>query len=293
MGFTEDEHQPLLLPITLSVAIHLLVLLIFITLPARMPESPQPTIVEVIPLSPEDREIVSAVPRIADIDEPLVQKKPEKARFVGLYNSSTEKETVAKKPGKGGGSGSDGKKVSSGSEAKNKKGTGVKKGDAVSKEKMFNFNENLFAMREPTSTSRTPDPSGGTVSIGGGGGGDFFPDITIGEYTYLNVLRYPEVSYFVRLKRVFRTTFNPIPSLRNYFSMNQVARGSVEVVMGMSVDKAGSLSELFVLRTSGIPDYDREAMRTVRASAPFSTPPAKFLAKDGVLRMMWTFTVYL
>jgi TonB family protein len=67
----------------------------------------------------------------------------------------------------------------------------------------------------------------------------------------------------------------------------------VDVVLGVSVDRAGALAETFVFKSSGIPTYDEEALRTVRASAPFSSPPEKFLENDGVLRMSWTFTVYL
>jgi len=72
-----------------------------------------------------------------------------------------------------------------------------------------------------------------------------------------------------------------------------VTRGSVDVVLGVSVNKGGELAELFVFRSSGIPAYDEEALRTVRASSPFASPPDKFLAKDGLLRMSWTFSVYL
>ncbi|MFH1829955.1 MAG: energy transducer TonB [Pseudomonadota bacterium] len=101
------------------------------------------------------------------------------------------------------------------------------------------------------------------------------------------------MEYFVRLKRAFKIAFNPIPALRNHFSYNRVTRGSVDVVLGVSVNRLGDLSELFVFRSSGIDEYDREALRTVRSSAPFSTPPEKFIDDDGLLRMSWTFTVYL
>ena len=67
----------------------------------------------------------------------------------------------------------------------------------------------------------------------------------------------------------------------------------VDVVLGVSVDGTGNLRELFVFRSSSISSYDREAMRTVRSSSPFSTPPDKFMDDDGLLRMSWTFTVYM
>ena len=88
-------------------------------------------------------------------------------------------------------------------------------------------------------------------------------------------------------------TFNPAPVLRGHFLNNRVTQGSVEVALAVSVNKTGKLSELFILKSSGIYSYDQEAMRTVRASAPFASPPDKFLEDDGLLRMSWTFTVYL
>jgi len=72
-----------------------------------------------------------------------------------------------------------------------------------------------------------------------------------------------------------------------------VARGAISCVLAVSVDRTGHLDELFVLRSSGHGNYDEEALRTVRASSPFASPPEKFLEKDGMLRMSWTFIVYI
>jgi len=294
MIYLEEEKQSLLLPIGLSLAIHALLLLTAIVIPASLPAPAKETVIEVWPTTPEQIDATQkGALRIADIDKPEVENRPDKAKFAGMYDSSVKEETVSRsQKGKGGGKtgGETGKKA--------KKQTGQKKRIAsigASKDKLFNVDNNLFAMREPVKKEHEASSSPGKVSIGDGGGssGDYFPDVKVGEYTYLNVLRYPDISYFVRLKRVFRTTFDPGPPLRAYFSTNQIARGSIEVVLGVSVDESGHLNELFVLRGSSIPAYDHEAMRTVRASAPFSAPPKKFLASDGQLRMMWTFTVYL
>ena len=122
---------------------------------------------------------------------------------------------------------------------------------------------------------------------------DFYPDYKKGSRTYLNVLRHPDIQYFVLLKRVFKTTFDPIGALRAAFTNNQITRGSVETVLGVTLDAKGNLAELFVFKSSGISEYDQETLRTIRASAPFSTPPQKLLDAEGVIRMSWTFTVYL
>jgi TonB family protein len=293
MFIHEEEKPSLLIPISISLIIHALMVMTAVMLPAELPTKPKETIIEVWPTPQEMDKVQQKMPlRIADIDPPAVQKRPKKAKFVGLYDSSVDEETVsASRKGKGGGKGT-GKGTGKGKGRRQAKKPQAKKS---SRDKLYGFDENLFAMREPIAkeqpTRRSPTDVG-RISIGGSSG-DFFPDVKVGQHTYLNVLRYPEISYFVRLKRVFRMTFDPGPPLRSYFSTNRVARGSVEVVLAVGVNETGKLSELFVLRGSGISSYDREAMRTIRASSPFSAPPEKFLAADGQLRMMWTFTVYL
>ena len=121
---------------------------------------------------------------------------------------------------------------------------------------------------------------------------DFFPHVKIGDKTYLNANALPDVQYFTRLKRVFRLRFNPSPPLRSYFAQNRVVAGKVNVTMAMEVTASGQLKRIFVMKSSGIPGYDNEAVRTVQQSAPFSAPPKK-LMKDGLLRMTWHFTTYL
>jgi TonB family protein len=306
MNFQDEEHPSLLWPVGISVLLHIVLLLLLIKVPAYMPDKEQPVFIEAWPTTPAEVDEMLAQDkdkmRIADIAEPAVQERPKSAKFLGMYDSSVPKETVG--DGKVGPEGTRAKGLpettkerQAKAEPKNKEKT---KSDLRSKDKLYNFDDKMFAMNDPsppedkpTTTSTPSEPSRGSVSIGDSNSGDFFPDIRRGNHTYLNVLRYPGVSYFVRMKRAFRTTFDPISALRSYFSSNQVARGSVDVVLAVSVNEQGNLAELFVLRSSGIPSYDQEALRTVRASSPFARPPEKFLADDGALRMMWTFSVYL
>ncbi len=122
---------------------------------------------------------------------------------------------------------------------------------------------------------------------------DFMPSVKIGDKTYLNAFAFPDVQYFTRLKRVFRMRFNPREPLVSHFRYNRVVVGKVNVTMGMEVTSSGELAKVFVIQSSGIPGYDREALRTIRQSAPFTAPPEKIRGKDGMLRMTWHFTTYL
>lgn len=270
-----EDRQPIWPFLMLSLVLHALVIAYLLPRAFSVTEFAEKTI-EIIPIDeiPDLKTL-----RVADIEKPKVEKRPKKAKFVGMYDSAVKDETVGvlNKPGKRR-QASKARKANDG-----KKDKRVRK--PASRDKLFAFDRSLFEKR-PAAPEQKPSPSGGALD-------DFYPDFKRGARTYLNVLRHPGVEYFVRLKRAFKIAFNPGPSLRNHFSLNQVARGSVDVVLGVSVDGSGNLSELFVFRGSGIESYDREALRTVRSSAPFSSPPGKFLEDDGLLRMSWTFTVYL
>lgn len=222
--------------------------------------------------------------RIADIAEPPAQKRPKSASFLGLYDSTVPEEQVGISRDRGAAGGPRIKARIGGPTAKQAAKPPAR---LQAKDRIFAFNHGLFDDKE----RGVPQEQGGDGRPSGMD--DFYPDFRRGANTYLNVLRYPGVEYFVRMKRAFKIAFNPEPSLRDYFTRNLVTRGSIDVVLGVSVNREGNLSELFVFRSSGIHAYDQEALRTVRASAPFSTPPEKFLADDGLLRMSWTFSVYL
>ena len=193
---------------------------------------------------------------VVDIEPPAREERPEEAQFLGLYDSRTKEQKVAVTPL---------------SPPKSEK-------QRVREDK----STDLAAVQRPMdlgSENLIPE--------------DYYPDFRHGQHTYLNVLRFPDIQYFVRLKRAFKLTFNPLSPLREAYFHNRIARGKIETVLGLSIDAQGNLAELFVFRESGLETYDQEALRTIRASAPFSAPPAKLLDKEGMLRMSWTFTVYL
>lgn len=282
MHIHEDERPSLLPYFIASLLIHVL-LVAFI--PSRT-ESPswKEKMVEVFPVMEK-----TAPFAIADIDKPAVERRPEKARFTGMYDSSVAQETVAisrRQKTEGGRQGAEGRRQEA--EKRKQEGKDAERMTVGKKRSLYDIDRKLFASKAPDMGEKKGFEIGGSAALQ-----DYYPDYKIGGHTYLNVLKYPDVEYFVRMKRQFKMTFDPGPPLRSYFSANRVTRGSVEVVMAVSVDNDGNLKELFVLNASGIPNYDNEALRTIRASAPFASPPDRFLEDDGMLRMSWTFTVYL
>lgn len=215
--------------------------------------------------------------QLADIPKPANEEKPDKAKFLGMYNQKTQEETVA---------------VQNREIVRSPDGEMAGSEDRKIVRSLDSKIAGLEEMREPAEKKERNEVVRGSPGRGEGGmPEDFYPDYKYGEHTYLNVLRYPDVEYFVRLKRMFKMTWNPTPVLQR--ELTSVSRGSVSVVMAVSVDKTGNLTELFVLKSSGLAGYDNEALRAIRASSPFSSPPEKFLKNDGKLRMSWTFIVYL
>ncbi len=277
-----EEKPELLSFVLLSFLIHFIIIALVSRMVTTTHFDETPVEVFTVP----DEASPAGKMRLADIAKPKTEKKPERSRFLGQYDSSVEHETTSTEKG-----------VEGSGEQKIARRTVVGGGRSATRElqrkkpsteRIFAFNKSLFDDRRDQ--PREPDEKGGG---GGGSLDDFYPDITRGGKTYLNVLRYPGIDYFVRLKHAFKTAFNPEPSLREHFRMTQVTHGSIDVVLGVGVGRSGELAELFVYRSSGIKGYDEEALRTVRASAPFATPPEKFLSADGQLRMSWTFSTYL
>lgn len=249
----------------LSLLLHLL---LFFGMPWSLPPREEGRDLEVL--------IKNNLPnRIADILEPPVQEKPKKPDFLGVYDSSVEEETVAPTPAqpsrasKGGGEESRDRAEPGSRSAGPRLGSRrTEDSDQAEGDESAENNPELDAFPE-----------------------DYFPDYKVGPHTYLNTLRFPKIGYFVRLKKIFRTTFDPIPALRQ--QAYQISKGQVEVILGVTVAPDGRLDDLILISSSGLPLYDEEALRTIRASAPFAAPPKELLDASGKLRMSWTFTVYL
>lgn len=247
---------------------------------------------------PVEVELLNKHPyQIADIAPPAHEEKPKDAKFLGLYDSTVKEEKVATSPLHAGGSSKSVSKKKNQPEEKTTKNTEKdtkKKSNIADGEGL-----EIATKKSPKVAMKTPEKKSET---GGGQEEDlfegampeeYFPNYKVGDHTYLNVLKFPKVSYFVRMKKIFKTTFNPMQAIRSAMMNNQVSKGQVEVVMAVTVDRSGRLDDLKVIRSSGITEYDREALRTIRDSSPFASPPKEFLDNSSMLRMAWTFTVYL
>lgn len=112
-------------------------------------------------------------------------------------------------------------------------------------------------------------------------------------HEYLNVINYPDEEYFRSLKRRFKSGWDPKAALKQDLKRSSEKPGDISAVIGIGIDAKGKLAESFFLRRSGFPKYDQEAMSVVRAGGKYPVPPNALLDEDGLLRMAWTFTVFM
>jgi TonB family protein len=302
--------------LALSLLLHLLLIVVVYKVPIfrSLPPSAPPS-EEVVFVRPED--VITAPPQgleLADLAKPKLEKIPEKARFASPYNSTVKEETVARKIPKNARpdvqvSEEPEKRVTK--EKPSKEQQVAKAGESPTKPEEPSLSDlqvktsdykdlaKEFGSKTGKKDEKEPGPELASLPrFNEGGPGDrfvhdFMPSVKIGDKTYLNAFAMPNVQYFTQLKRIFRLSFSPERPLISYFHYNRVVVGSVNVIMAMEVSRSGNLTKLFVVKSSGIPGYDEEALRTVRASSPFAAPPAAILSTDGVLRMTWHFTTYL
>ncbi len=310
----------------ISILFHGLLVLFFYVVPkyAKTPEVPKETqVLWVDPQLPKNFDI-------ADIERPPVEKRPTKAKFVGQYDSSPPEEIVARpkpkpkimkenpfssvEPEKVASKSAKSQEAQKASEEKIEKKV-VKKenpsktpkaveGEAATQAPVKDFSD--FSLKpedvKPPSSHSSPKDfsfksSGSGLSLGRPTSPDLFahdyyPDYKIGGKTYLNVMKLQDVSYFVRMKRILKMRWNPVPPIERYMMSNRLTAGKVECVVGLSLDSTGNIAEMFMIRSSGLGAYDQEAVQTIRDSSPFAAPPSDYV-KDGRLNMSWTFTVYL
>lgn len=244
---------------------------------------------------------------IADIDQPKKQEKPEKASVQSQYNVKVKEETVAKKF-----SSKESVARQSARKKEQKKSSSSVTKSKPQKNKNPSQNQPVFSqqIKQPQSLQdqllalQNQQKQEEMASLKkfetntklpetnlSGSRGDYYPDYKVGNRTYLNALANPYVGYYVELKRKFKMAWNPFPALRR--QLDQISRGKITVVWGVSVDASGKIKDLVLIRGSGLSGYDQEARRTITVSAPFRRPPQHLLKEDGMLHMAWTFVVYL
>ncbi|MBI2068289.1 MAG: TonB family protein [Deltaproteobacteria bacterium] len=255
-----EENQDRRITIAFLASLFLHLLIAFLLIPSAFLEKKRS----------EELEVVLQAVDIADIERPEREERPKKARFLGLYDSSVEKEEVAVKPYLPPSQ----RRILTGSDGRDLKeeGEGAR-----------------YAALPSEKRPLQPEEGEDLVSVLPE---EFFPDVRLGEKTYLNVYRYPKISYFVRLKKIFRLTWNPEPIIMRHLFEGSLMASTIQATVAFEIDRQGNLRRLFLYQSSGSPSYDEECLRVIQASAPFAVPPKHLLNEKGVLALNVPFTVF-
>lgn len=243
--------------------------------------------------------------QIVDIPAPAVEEVPDDARFLSRYDTRVEKEQRSRHrgrpkatgpggdPGAPGGARADDVPAAEGvmlpgpeaDDARGAGGEGPDRGRTGEKPRV-----DLAALgRMMAPTLGAGRGLGGRLGRGGGGGldGPSGSDDALlgvedeGETTLVNSRSFRYWDFFQRVKEGVRGTWDPGPVYRGRDPTGK-AYGAQDrlTVVSVVLDAQGGVQRLEVVRESGLPFLDQEAIRAFRAAGPFPNPPAG-LADDA------------
>lgn len=126
--------------------------------------------------------------------------------------------------------------------------------------------------------------------IAGGPSNDALHDLEEGEQTALNTIGFKHATFFNRFKRAVSGQWNPD---RAYLSRDpdgtMFGAGRYTTAIGVVLDGSGAIKELRMLQQSGLVFLDQEAVRALRAAAPFPNPPSALVSPQGEVKFVFGF----
>jgi TonB family protein len=107
--------------------------------------------------------------------------------------------------------------------------------------------------------------------------------IAEGAGTYLNTRRYRYASYFARIQRAIEQRWDPERAYALHDPNHALHAYRVRVTtLRFVLDGEGHVKQVDVLKSSGVDFLDAEAVRAVRAAAPFPNPPPALAAEGDI-----------
>lgn len=118
----------------------------------------------------------------------------------------------------------------------------------------------------------------------GGGSVDHLADVEEGDETALNTRQWVHASFFNRMKRRVRQTWDPVSVWRQNDPTGAVYGLRTRVTrVRVSLTPTGALARVIVVAPSGVELLDDEAVRAFQAAAPFPHPPGALVGDDGLI----------
>jgi TonB family protein len=146
--------------------------------------------------------------------------------------------------------------------------------------------------------SKRPDLSLGDdalARLAGGPNMDGYGEAEEGEVTALNTREFKYATFFNQVRREIGADWYPRvrasvrerdPEFKHFFYKERT------VVVGVTLDRAGHVTDLSVLQSSNVDFFDRVAMTSVRQAQPFPNPPAGLFGAEQTTRVPFVFTLY-
>ena len=126
--------------------------------------------------------------------------------------------------------------------------------------------------------------------IAGAPANDHLDGIDEGEATYLNTREWKYASFFNRVKQSVGEHWDPGTAMRRRDPSGEMyGWRDRRTILAVTLDKAGSVSDLAVEKSSGVDFLDDEAMQAFKRSQPFPNPPSGLLDQEGQIKFSFGF----
>lgn len=118
-------------------------------------------------------------------------------------------------------------------------------------------------------------------------------DVEYGEGTFLNTREWKFAGYFNRMREALSGYWDPVTPLRARDSTGErFLYKDRTTVLSVTLDARGSLSDVHVLRSSGLDFLDRTAVEAMQKAQPFLNPPKDLPDSQGLIRFNFAFILY-
>jgi TonB family protein len=145
--------------------------------------------------------------------------------------------------------------------------------------------EELVRVNPELISSLLPSAQGG-----GGGSIDYLNGVEEGDRTLLNRKRTSYASFFERVQVAIKNNWEPASLYRRRDPTGRVY-GTIDrvTILQVALNSDGTLASLTVKQPSGLDFLDEEAVRAVRAAAPFPNPPEGLKDLNGHIQFSFGF----
>ena len=314
MSREDEADDRTLIAFIVSICLHVALVLLLLWLPAREPPPPETKSTVALRLVDRKPKASLADPRapgeVIDLPRPAVEEVPDKARFLSRYNTKTDRERRAKRKVAE-------KRAPAQAAPEPPPAPGVEPqpgdraaGSAGGPGPRFGKNGTMPAGNDVR--IRGPGGLGNllTPTLGGAGravgrdprsfsGGDVSDDVMLGvdeegDTTLVNSRSFKYWDFFQRMRDQVRREWSPAETYRRRDPYGKVyGRRDRYTVLGVVLDDKGRILRAEVLRESGLPFLDGEAIRAMQNAGPFPNPPAGLADEKGRISFRFGFLLDL